>query len=106
MPEETPLACSLDANHLKRRLAAIAAIGASSLIGHEADGDRHLLRFPADAETRRRLEGVITAESECCAFLDLSLRESGEALFLSVAAPENGQAVADELARAFAGATA
>lgn len=106
MTEELPIACSLGASDLKRRLTAIAEIGAKSLRGREADGKRHLLRFRSDAETRRQLEAIVAAEAECCSFLDLTLEEDGSELVLTVAAPEDGQAVADELAAAFAGARA
>jgi hypothetical protein len=106
MTEALPIACSLGAGDLKRRLAAIAEIGTESLLGREADGERHLLRFRADTATRRRLEEIVAAEAECCPFLDLTLEESGSELLLSVAAPEDGHAVADELAAAFGGAPA
>lgn len=106
MTEALPIACSLSAGDLKQRLAAIAEIGEESLINRETDEGRHLLRFRSDAETRKRLEEIVAAEAECCSFLDLALEERGGELILSVAAPEDGQAVADELATAFAGASA
>ena len=102
MAEETPIACSLEADDLQRRLAAIAELGAESLIAREADGGRHLLRFRAEPETRRRLEAIVAAEAECCSFLELSLQERGEELVLSIAAPRGGRPIADELAAAFA----
>jgi hypothetical protein len=106
MNEELPIACSLGAGDLKQRLAAIAAIGSASLRDRETDGGRHLLRFGADEATRRRLEEIVAAEAECCSFLDLILEERGSELVLSIAAPQDGQAVADELAAAFDGAPA
>ncbi len=104
MTKDKPIACSLGAGELEQRLAAIAEIGAESLVSHEVEGDRHLLRFRADANTRRRLEGIVAAEAECCSFLDLSLGEDGDELVLSIAAPEDGRAIADGLAKAFAAA--
>ncbi len=47
------------------------------------------------------MENIIAAEAECCSFLELSLSEDGHELVLSIAAPKDGQAVADELADAF-----
>jgi hypothetical protein len=102
MTEALPIACSLDPGDLKRRLTAIAAIGAASLLGHESEGTRHLLRFRSDAATRRRLEEIVAAEAACCAFLDLKLEERGGELVLSVEAPEDAQPIADELAATFA----
>jgi hypothetical protein len=105
MTEEIPLACSLGASDLRQRLAEIAEVGADSLIERSADGERHLLRFRSDADTRRRLEAIVVAEAKCCSFLDLSLEEQGGELVLSVSAPQDGQSVADGLAAAFAGAS-
>lgn len=106
MAEGTPIACSLSASDLRQRLDEIAEVGANSLIEHSADGERHLLRFRSDPETRRRLEAIVTAEAQCCSFLDLSLAEEDGELVLSVSAPQDGQPIADELAAAFAGASA
>jgi hypothetical protein len=103
MTKGTPIACSLSAGELKQRLAAMAEIGASSLISHNTEDDRHLLRFRANARARQRLEGIIAAETECCSFLDLSLSEEGEELVLSIAAPKDAQMLTDGLAGAFIG---
>ncbi|HUC01100.1 MAG TPA: hypothetical protein VMS11_14865 [Solirubrobacterales bacterium] len=101
MTEALPIACSLGAEDLKRRLAGLAAIGEQGLIGRESDGGTHLLRFRPDSATRSRLEEIVATEAQCCPFLDLALEERGEELILSIAAPEGGQVVADELASAF-----
>lgn len=106
MSEALPIACSLSAGDLKQRLAAIAQIGEKSLIDHTTEDGRQVLRFRSDAGTRKRLEEIVAAESECCSFLDLALEERDGELILSITAPEDGQAVADELAAAFAGASA
>jgi hypothetical protein len=104
MTEGTPIACSLGASDLRQRLDEIAEVGASSLIERSADGERHLLRFRSNEETRRRLEAIVAAEAKCCSFLDLSLDERGGELVLSVSAPEDGLSIADELAATFDGA--
>lgn len=106
MTEALPIACSLGANDLKQRLATITEIGAESLLSREVEGGRHLLRFRSDAATRRQLKEIVAAEAECCSFLDLALEERSGDLVLSVRAPKDGQAVADELAAAFDGAPA
>jgi hypothetical protein len=102
MTDAKPVACSLSAGDLEQRLAAIAAIGADSLIARSVEGGRHELRFRADATTRERLEAIVAAEAECCSFLDLALHEDGGELVLSIAAPTDAQPIADELAAAFA----
>ncbi|HXS47998.1 MAG TPA: hypothetical protein VN756_11110 [Solirubrobacterales bacterium] len=101
MPQDLPIVCSLGAGDLEQRLAAIGEIGAKSLVDSEEDAGRHLLRFRPDPGTRERLEAIIEAEGQCCAFLDLALEENGSHLILSVAAPEAGQATADGFAMAF-----
>jgi hypothetical protein len=101
MTNEDLAACSLGPGALELRLKAIAEIGADSLISRHAEDGRHLLRFRADATTRKRLEEIVAAEAECCSSLDLSLdREAGE-LTLSIVAPREAQALADGLAGAF-----
>jgi hypothetical protein len=105
MENDTPIACSLGTGDLKQRLAEIAEIGTDSLISREADGDRHLLRFRADADSRRRLEEIVAADAECCAFLDLALSEKDGELVLSIAAPKDAKTLADGLAGAFTEAT-
>jgi hypothetical protein len=102
MTNEKPAACSLGSSQLERRLAAIAEVGAESLISRAVDGDgRHLLRFRPQAGVGDRLEEIVAAEAECCSFLDLRLSEEKGALVLSIAAPASGRTVADGLAEAF-----
>lgn len=103
---ELPVVCSLGAGDLQERLAEIAAIGADALIDRSSADGTHVLRFRADPESLRRLDRIVKAEAECCAFLDLSLREDKGDLVLSIAAPGAGQETADALAAAFGDAQA
>jgi AcrR family transcriptional regulator len=103
MTDPDPVACSLGGDALEERLAAIAEIGADSLISRHTESGRHLLCFRADAATRRRLEEIVAAEAECCSSLELSLDRKGDELVLAIAAPRQAQALADGLAGAFAG---
>jgi hypothetical protein len=101
MAEELPIACSLDVSGLEQRLAEIGALGAESLVSRERERDRHLLRFRNEPGTRDRLEAIIAAEAECCAFLELSLTQEDGLLVLTVAAPADGRRTAEGLADAF-----
>jgi hypothetical protein len=103
--EDTPIACSLEADALSARLEAMAQLGAKSLTSREADGERWQLRFRADPSTRRQLARIVAAEAECCPFLELSLSEVDDLLLLSIAAPGYGREVADQLAAAFSRST-
>jgi hypothetical protein len=106
LSEPLPIGCSLRAGDLKQRLSAIAEIVEESLIDRATEEGRHLLPFRSDPATRKRLEEIVAAEAKCCSFLDLDLEERDGELILSIAAPEDGQPVADELAASFAGASA
>ncbi len=97
---DVPLACSLDAPSLGERLAEIRALGRDALLAAEPEG---VLRFRATPETRRRLERIVAAEAECCAFLSLDLREADGELRLAIAAPPGAEPVAAGLVEAFAG---
>lgn len=99
--DPAPIACNLDADALSGRLTALAEFGDAFLVSHEKRDGLHLLRFHAEPDVRRRLEEIVAAESECCAFLDLSLREKKGEVVLSIGSPAEGRPVADELAAAF-----
>jgi hypothetical protein len=101
MSSDTPIACSLSADELPKRLAEMRGIGMDALLSVDANGVMH---FRADHETRQRLEAVIAAESSCCAFLSFNLRDEREELLLSIAAPEGAEPLARDLVDAFAGA--
>jgi hypothetical protein len=96
-----PIACTLGASDLSRRLEEIAALGADRLIGHETKGGAHTLRFRRGEGTRRRLEEIVAAEARCCSFLDLSISERDGDLLLAIAAAEGSEQVAEALALAF-----
>jgi hypothetical protein len=99
MTDETPIACSLSAAELPRRLAQMAEIGSDALLSVGPDGT---MRFRDEGATRERLEALAAAESECCSFLRFELgRGSGE-LSLSIHAPEGAEPLARELVDAFA----
>jgi len=99
MTTDTPIACSLSADELPKRLAEMTALGKDALLGVSPEG---AMRFRADNGTRERLEGIIAAESECCSFLQFGLTETADALVLSVTAPEGAEPLAWDLVNAFA----
>jgi hypothetical protein len=100
MAQDLPIACSLGSNELEERLAEVARIGSDALLSASRDG---VLRFRADRPTRERLEAVVAAEAECCAFLTFDLREEAGVLVLAVAGPPGAEPVVAELVDAFAG---
>ncbi len=98
-----PIACSLTAAEMPKRLAEMAAIGQSSLLSVDTLDARAVLRFRAGAEMRERLEAIVVAEAQCCAFLCMELRDEDDTLVLSVQAPEGAEPVMGDLVAAFSG---
>jgi MerR family copper efflux transcriptional regulator len=99
MNKDVPIACSLDADELPKRLAELQAIGRDALLSVDPDG---VLRFRADESIRARLEAIVAAESRCCPFLSFDLREQAGELLLWIRAPEDAEPLASDLAGAFA----
>jgi hypothetical protein len=99
MTTDAPIACSLSADELPKRLAEMRAIGNDALVSVSPEGT---LRFRADQPTRERLEAIITAESRCCSFLCFELTEERGELILAVTAAEAAEPLALELVSAFA----
>ncbi|MDO8213191.1 hypothetical protein [Conexibacter sp. CPCC 206217] len=104
MPTRTPIACSLSATELPKRLAEMEAIGADALLTADRTPTTARLRFRASDDTRERLAAIVTAESRCCAFLNFDLRDDAGAIVLTIASPADDAArlMLDELADAFA----
>ena len=99
MTPDTRVACSLGADELSQRLAEMSALGKDALMSVSPDGT---LRFRADEPTRRRLEAIVAAESQCCSFLGFELNEDDGDLALTIVAPEGAEPVAAGLVEAFA----
>jgi hypothetical protein len=102
MDRPLPIACTLGAADLEARVAEIRALGADGLLGSEVGDDRAVLRFRPDPGIRERIEAIVAAESECCAFLDFRLQHEAHASVLTISAPNGGAEVVRELAGAFA----
>jgi hypothetical protein len=102
MPDEHPIACSLSAGELSTRLDEIAAVGHDALDSVRTTGARSVLRFRPEQGVRGRLESIVAAEAECCAFLSLGLRDEAGALVLTIEAPAEAEPVVAEMVAAFA----
>jgi hypothetical protein len=103
MTRPLPIACTLSATDLRARGAELRALGGDGLIGLSEQDGRAVLRFRPDPGIRSRVEAVVAAESECCAFLDFRLDHHADASVLTISAPNGGAEVVHELASAFAG---
>jgi ABC-type uncharacterized transport system YnjBCD substrate-binding protein len=97
-----PIACTLDPAQMPQRSDDIRTLGRDGLETVER-GERHLtLRFRPEPAIRKRVEGIVAAESRCCAFLDFTLADTDDATVLTIAAPEGGETTMNELADLFA----
>jgi hypothetical protein len=103
MPTELPIACSLNATELPQRLAEMAALGRAALLDARTRPTRAELRFAAGAGVRERLEAIVAAESQCCAFLTIAVTEEPDTVLLTIDAPEGAEVVLAELVDAFRG---
>jgi hypothetical protein len=102
-PEELPIACSLDADEIKQRLAEISAIGGDALRDVQSSPSQASLRFAAGDERRERLAAIVAAEARCCPFMTFELRDEAGAIVMTISAPEGAELVFDDLVAAFSG---
>ncbi|MCZ4492621.1 MAG: hypothetical protein JWP53_1552 [Conexibacter sp.] len=104
MPHDAlPIACSLDATELPKRLAEMTNLGQAALIDAQNDATSAQLRFAAGTGVRDRIEFVVAAESRCCAFLDMTITDEPDTIVLTIEAPEDAGPVLAELVDAFRG---
>jgi MerR family transcriptional regulator, copper efflux regulator len=103
MPAELPIACSLTATELPKRLADMADVGRAALLDVRDDGTHAELRFAAGAGVRHRVDAIRAAESRCCAFLDMTVTDEPDTVVLTIDAPEGAEMVLRELIDAFRG---
>jgi len=102
MPIEPRIACSLSEAEMSARRAEMAVI-ARDLVSAHAEAARGELRFRAAARTRERVAAFVAAESRCCPFLRMELRDEAGALTLRVEGPAGSEPVVHELVAAFTG---
>ena len=101
MPTEPPIACTLTEAERPARRAQMTAI-ARDLVSADVHEAHAVLRFRPAAATRERVAAFVAAESRCCAFLRMELREDPDALTLTIDGPPGSEPVVAELVAAFA----
>jgi hypothetical protein len=103
MSAELPIACSLNAPDLPGRLTEITTLGRDALIDVVREPARVELRFAAGDGIRDRLDAIVQAEAQCCAFLNMGLRDQPDQVVLHITAPPEADLVLGELVDAFRG---
>jgi hypothetical protein len=101
MSDQLPIACSLSATDLPKRLREMADLGRDALVGSDLDRRRAELRFAAGAGVRDRVNAIVAAESSCCAFLTLRVDDEPGVVVLTIEAPEDAEPVLAELVGVF-----
>ncbi len=101
MTAEPPIACTLTEGEMPARRAEMAAI-ARDLICADVHETHAVLRFGPAAATRERVAAFVAAESRCCAFLRMELRQGPDALTLTIDGPTGSEPVVSELVAALA----
>jgi hypothetical protein len=89
MPNDTPIACTLQPEEMRDRAASIDALLEEALLEQRPidGGVRSIFRDAPDVE--RRIHDLIAAESRCCAFLSFATGRDQNALWLDITgAPE------------------
>ena len=90
MPTEVPIACTLGGSDRRARAVAIRELGDRALVGLEANDRRARLRFHGE---RERVEALVAAESQCCAFLQFAIARDGEETEVEIRTPEGGESL-------------
>lgn len=103
MSQPLPIACTLSATDLAARGAELRALGGEGLVDVTQEASRAVLRFRPDPGIRERVEAIVAAESECCAFLDFRVEHGDAATVLTISAPNGGAEMVHELAAMLAG---
>jgi hypothetical protein len=102
MSTQPPIACTLTEAEMPARRAEMAVI-ARDLVSAGQHAARAILRFRPRADTRERVAAFVAAESRCCSFLRMELRDDPDALTLIVGGPAGSEPVVRELLAAFTG---
>jgi len=96
MTTESPIACTLTEAERPARRAEMTVI-ARDLVSAETHAAHAVVRLRPAAGTRERVAAFVAAESRCCAFLRMELREDPEALTLTIDGPAGSEPVVREL---------
>jgi hypothetical protein len=99
MTTEPPIACTLTEAEMPARRVEMAAI-ARDLICADVQKTHAVLRFRQGPATRERVTAFVAAESRCCAFLRMELRDDPDALTMTIDGPPDAEPAVGELVAA------
>jgi hypothetical protein len=93
--EFPPIACALGLGDFKDRIGWIRELSARALRSHRRDG--LMLELTYDPSAAADVHDLVRREQACCGFLRFDVRESADAVHLTITAPPEAQSAADEL---------
>jgi mercuric ion transport protein len=97
MPENTDvIACVLDDQAYRTRVARIHALMEHALIARERLETAVRLRFRRDAGVEANLEELVALERACCPFLVFALETLPGEMVLTISGPESAAALLDD----------
>ena len=94
------IACTLGAGDFKEHVAGIRDLAKRSLLS--ARRKPLQLELVYGREALNEVEGLVAKESDCCSFLDFDLQHDAAQVRLTITAPVEALAAADELFAHFA----
>lgn len=100
---DAPIACTLTGDDYRDRLASIRQLAEDALLRHERRD--LILRLTYASHAAARVREMVEKEQACCAFLDFKLNDGASETQVTVRAPEDARAAADELFDQFVGNT-
>ena len=93
--ESPPIACALGSDDFEDRIGWIRELSARSLRSHRRDGIT--LELTYDRSAAADVHDLVRGEQACCGFLRFYVRESANAVRLTITAPPEAQSAADDL---------
>lgn len=93
--ESEPIACMLSVGDFEDRLGWIRELSAKALRSHRRDG--LMLELTYDRSAAADVQEFVRRERACCGFLRFDLRESADAVHLTITAPPEAESAADDL---------
>jgi hypothetical protein len=90
------VACFLDGQAYRARVARIQALMKQALIARERLETSVRLRFRRDADVETPLKELVALEQECCPFLVFALDTLPGEMVLTISGPESAAALLDE----------
>jgi hypothetical protein len=94
-PAGSAIACRLEGDDYRRRLASIGELARAALLDHRRDN--HSLSLAYGPEAAARVRRMVEEERVCCPFLAIELEETPVAVFVKITPPPLDPAMLDVL---------